>query len=87
MALVSFQKDILPLFRAVDIDHMKPFGVKLDDYDYMSDPANNYANAEGVQKTVSPQNGEAPGMPPGGPYWTAEQVALFAKWRSDGYQR
>jgi hypothetical protein len=40
-----------------------------------------------VQRTVSPQNGRPPSMPPGGPYWTAEQVALFAQWRSDGYQQ
>jgi hypothetical protein len=87
MVLVSFAKDILPLFRAMDIAHMKPAGVNLDDYTYMSDPANNYANAERVQESLSPQNGGPPGMPPGGPYWTAEQLALFAKWRSDGYQR
>jgi hypothetical protein len=87
MALVSFAKDIKPLFRTIDIAHMARGGVKLDDYDYMADPANNYANAEAVQRTVSPQNGNSPSMPPGGPYWTAEQVALFAKWRSDGYQQ
>ena len=34
---VSFSKDIKPLFREVDIDHMKVHGVNLDDYQYMSD--------------------------------------------------
>ena len=86
MALVSFATDIKPLFRPVDIAHMSPHGVKLDDYDYMSDPANNYKNAELVQQVVSPHGDRSPSMPPGGPYWTAEQVALFLKWRSDGYQ-
>jgi hypothetical protein len=37
---VSFLKDIKPMFREVDIDHMKVHGVHLDDYQYMSDAAN-----------------------------------------------
>jgi hypothetical protein len=86
MALVSFAADIKPLFRPVDVKHMNVHGIKLDDYQYMSDPANNYSNAESVLETVSPQGAHPPTMPPGGPYWTPEQVALFAKWRSDGYQ-
>jgi len=86
MALVSFANEITPLFRPIDIAHMRPKGVKLDDYNYMSNPANNHQNAENVQQALSSQNGNPPAMPPEGPYWTADQVALFAKWRSDGYQ-
>lgn len=86
MPPVSFAADIKPLFRPVDIAHMKPHGVRLDDYPYMSDPANNYQNAQDIQDALSPQNGGVPTMPPGGPYWTPETLALFAKWRSDGYQ-
>jgi hypothetical protein len=86
MALVSFAADIKPLFRPVDVAHMNVHGIKLDDYNYMSDPANNYGNAEAVQQTVSHLGGQPPSMPPGGPYWTEEQVALFAKWRTDGYK-
>jgi hypothetical protein len=82
MPKVSFATDIKPLFRAVDISHMKSFGVKLDDYNYMSDPT----NADSVLANLSPHNGEPPSMPPGGPYWTADQLALFTKWREDGYQ-
>ena len=82
MAQVSFAADIKPLFRAVDVSHMKRFGVELDDYTYMSDPA----NANSVLANLSPQNGEPPSMPPGGPYWTADQLALFAQWQKDGYQ-
>jgi hypothetical protein len=85
MALVSFARDVKPLFRPIDAAHMKPRGVQLDDYVYMSDPANNHQNAEDVQQALSPQDGNPPAMPPSGPYWTAEQLALFAKWRSDGY--
>jgi hypothetical protein len=78
---VSFSKDVKPLFREVDIEHMKVHGVPLDDFHYMSDPTNNYANAQAVQDTVVGQT-----MPPGGPFWTADQLSLYAKWRTDGYQ-
>lgn len=74
---VSFSKDIKPLFRQVDIDHMKVHGVKLDDYQYMSDAT----NAQAVQNTLVRQT-----MPPGGPFWTPEQLDLYEKWKSDGYQ-
>jgi hypothetical protein len=79
---VSFAADIKPLFRAIDISHMEPFGVELDDYSYMS----NSDNANTVLVTLSTHNGEPPSMPPGGPYWTAAQLALFVQWQKDGYQ-
>jgi hypothetical protein len=78
---VSFGKDIKPMFRDVDISHMKKYGVKLDDFKYMSDLANNHKNAQDVQDKLTDQS-----MPPGGPYWTKAQLDLYAKWRSDGYQ-
>ena len=43
MALVSFAAHIKPLFRPVDVAHMNVHGIKLDYYNYMSDPANNHA--------------------------------------------
>jgi hypothetical protein len=79
---LSFAADIKPLFRAIDITHMKPFGVELDDYTYMSNPV----NANTVLANLSPHNGEPPSMPPGGDYWTEDQLALFAQWQKDGYQ-
>ena len=82
MAQVSFAANIKPLFRAIDISHMKSFGVLLDDYAYMSNPD----NANSVLATLTPQGGEEPSMPPGGPYWTQDQLALFAQWQKDGYQ-
>jgi hypothetical protein len=42
--------------------------------------------ANSVLTNLSPHDGEPPSMPPGGPYWTAEQLALFTKWQEDGYQ-
>ena len=81
MPKISFATDIKPLFRAVDVSHMKRFSVLLDDYTYVSNPD----HANDVLATLSPQNGEPPSMPPDGPYWTAEQLALFAQWQKDGY--
>jgi hypothetical protein len=69
------------MFREVDIDHMKVHGVHLDDYQYMSDATKNYANAEAVQASLAGQT-----MPPGGPFWTAQQLDLYGKWRAEGYQ-
>jgi hypothetical protein len=78
---VSFSRDVKPLFREIDINHMKPHGVHLDDYQYMSDATNNYANARVVQDTLVGQT-----MPPRCPFWTEAQLSLFDKWRTDGYQ-
>lgn len=80
-AKVSFAKDIKPLFRAIDIQHMQPFGVLLDDYAYMSDGASDHANAQTVYARLSSHS-----MPPGGPFWTAAQLGLFSSWTNDGYQ-
>jgi len=79
---ISFARDIKPLFRVVDISHMKVHGIKLDDYTFMSDPD----DADKVLGTLSPRDNDPPAMPPGGPYWTADQLALFAKWQNEGYQ-
>ena len=82
MPKVSFARDIRPLFRAIDISHMKSYGIKLDDYTFMSKP--DIANK--VLRTLSPHDGHSPSMPPGGPYWAADKLALFAQWQKDGYQ-
>ncbi len=82
MPQVSFAADIKPLFRAIDISHMKQGGVELDNYTYMSNPD----NANRVLATLSPHDGKAPTMPPGGPYWSQAQLALFTQWQKDGYQ-
>lgn len=77
---VSFAKDIRPLFTDMDIAHMKGFGVALDDFDYMRDPA----HAQKVLDRVS-----AGTMPPrrsGEPPWPPETVQLFRDWIAAGYQ-
>ncbi|QNI31426.1 hypothetical protein H7849_20465 [Alloacidobacterium dinghuense] len=73
MPQVSFAADIKPLFRDVDVSHMKSFGAELDDYTYRSNPN----NANSVLATVSPHNGELPSMTPDEPNWTEAQLELF----------
>ncbi|KAF5406820.1 MAG: hypothetical protein Udaeo2_30880 [Candidatus Udaeobacter sp.] len=62
MPKVSFARDIRPLFRAIDISHMKRYKINLDDYTFMSNP--DHANK--VLGTLSPHDGHRP-MPPAGP--------------------
>ena len=53
MSQVSFAADIKPLFRAIDISHMERYGIRLDDYTYIS----NQKNANSVPTTLSPHDG------------------------------
>lgn len=77
---VSFSRDILPLFRPTDIEHMRTFGVFLHKYKWMSQPV----NARNVYRHL---NGEAqPRMPLGGPFWSDEQLDLLKRWIDGGYQ-
>jgi hypothetical protein len=78
---ISFSRDILPMFRPIDIEHMNKHKIFLGDYTYMSNPSGDHSNAQAVENTLVQQS-----MPPGGPYWTAQQLALYKQWRSDGYQ-
>jgi len=77
----SFERDIRPLFREIDLDHMGPMGVALDDYEYMSDAA----NAQSVYEYLTGE--QEPRMPIGGPYWTQEQLDLYSRWLEVGRPR
>ena len=76
----SFNTDILPLFTSMDIKHMAPAGVSLDDYGYMSQPA----HARRVYDTVS--TGAMPPANSGERHWSQDQVQLFKAWMDGGYQ-
>ena len=78
---VSFAADILPLFTTMDVDHMKPHGVALDDYGYMSEPT----HAGRVLETVS--SGAMPPRDSSEPAWSQERVALLRAWIDGGYQQ
>ncbi len=81
---VSFEKDIKPLFRPIDVQHMKPGKVLLDDYAYMSDPQGGHQHAIDVGDYLTGK--KEPRMPPGGTFWSQEQLDLYAKWMSEGFQ-
>lgn len=73
-APVSFAKDIAVMFTAKDKNCMSGFGVLLDDYNYMSDPAGDatyadHANANHVYARLTGK--EKPQMPMGEKFWTA----------------
>ena len=76
-AAPGFAQDVRPLFRPVDVEHMTPFGVELDQYAYMSVPE----NAERVYRSIS--DGRMPPAADGGP-WPAEQVSLLRAWIDGG---
>jgi hypothetical protein len=81
---VSFASNILPMFTQMDIQHMGQRGIHLNQYEYMSNSTNDYANANAVYQEVSSR-----AMPPswsGEKAWTKEMVQLFQQWMSDGYQ-
>jgi hypothetical protein len=81
---VSFSKDVLPLFRKMDIEHMKGFEVLLDDYTYMSDPTGDHQNARNIEDRLS-ANGPSQQMPPDRK-WTDEELNTYRQWMADGYQ-
>jgi len=79
-AAPSFERDIRPMFRDVDVEHMDRMGVMLSDHAWMSNPE----NAKKVYDFLS--GDEEPQMPPGGPYWTDEQLQRLSEWIDGGYQ-
>jgi hypothetical protein len=92
---VSFATDILPLFRPIDIEHMRDYGVALDDYAWMSDPAggslgncpNNFADHAHGRGVYGYLTGDCqPRMPPdAGGRWDRTRLALYQQWMDDGF--
>ena len=77
---ISFERDIRPMFTDDDIDHMEGMGVLLGDHAWMSEPQ----NAKRVYDFLT--GDEQPRMPPGGPYWSDEQLAKLSGWIKGGYK-
>ena len=85
--MTSFTQKILPLFEPHDVDCMIDHGVKLNDFEYMSDAAGDedfpdHAHARRVYAHLS--GAMFPRMPPGTPWSSANQM-LFRQWMDDGF--
>jgi hypothetical protein len=85
---ISFQIDILPLFRPRDIGCMADQEIFLDDYQFMSTPAGDgefpdHANARNVLKRLEGRGGRR--MPPDAP-WPADRIASYSQWIAEGCQ-
>ena len=76
---VSFEKDIKPLFRPMDVECMRSRGLFLLDYDSVK------GMADSVLFMLGPDG--SPRMPYGGPYWSQAALDLFKKWMDDGYEK
>jgi hypothetical protein len=72
----SFAIDIRPLFREVDIDHMKHHQLDLSRYDEVS------LRAQDIVSRLS--NGTMP--PPPATPWSPDQVHRFQDWIDQGMQ-
>jgi hypothetical protein len=72
----SYAEDIQPLFRALDIDSMRPFGLQLDSLDYLRDHARAVYDAVAypTPSFVMPCDGA----------WPKEWTTLFKYWMDDG---
>jgi hypothetical protein len=75
----SFARDIQPLFRPIDVDHMQGFGLDLTDIDAVKGSASDIAD-----RIKSSDDDVRMPPPPDAPL-TAEQTALFDKWVSEGF--
>jgi hypothetical protein len=76
----SFARDIQPLFRPKDIEHMAGFDVDLESYDGVTKAAT------AILKRVS-STGPRRMPPPPDPSWTAPQLQLFQRWIDEGFPK
>lgn len=74
--ILSFSKDIRPLFTDLDVEHMKAAGIDLSSRDDVA------AHAEAIYDTVS--SGSMPPKVSGEPRWTVEMCARFKRWQTQG---
>jgi hypothetical protein len=74
----SYERDIRPLFRQIDIDHMNNFGVDLSTYDGVKE------NAEEILSRLKDTTRPMPPVSDGGP-WPLNQIDLFERWMQEGF--
>ena len=81
---VSFEKDIVPLFRPMDVECMNGKSIFLIDYDFMTQPGNAQNVIDRLKPAVPPDPPDPSRMPLGGPYWSDESIQLFQDWMDGG---
>jgi len=77
--MTSFARDIRPLFRDVDVEHMKNFGLDLSDYDQVK------GSSQTILNLVSSRDDQVRMPPPPDPPWTANQIDLLKQWIRDDF--
>lgn len=77
----SFERDILPLFRPKDVQHMSFLGVDLRTYERVKE------SVDMILERVGAAAGAGQMPPPTDQRWTATQVALLARWKAEGCPR
>lgn len=76
----SFVRDIQPLFRPKDIEHMRRVtGLDLADFERVK------ARARGVVRLVQHDDDDRRMPKPPGPHWTPSQVQLLQQWIDEGF--
>jgi hypothetical protein len=80
ISTTSFSRDILPLFRPVDVEHMTMFGVDLSTYETVK------AGAQTILDRLTQADPLLEMMPPP-PHqpWTKAQTDLFERWKEEGF--
>ncbi len=73
----SFARDILPLFRPKDIEHMTDLDLDLSEHDAVR------AKARAIARRVA--GGARPMPPPPDQRWTKIQIELFEQWVAEGF--
>jgi hypothetical protein len=81
----GYANDILPKFRPGDVSCMKRKNIRLDDAQWMCDPAashgfDDHGNARVVYSALSEGF-----MPPDGA-WQQDWLDTYQKWMSEGFQ-
>jgi hypothetical protein len=77
---VGYAKDIKPLFRGIDVNHMAAQGLDLNSYDDVKNSAQEIYN-----RLTTNQQQLMPPTSSGGP-WSVGKIARFKQWIDDGYQ-
>jgi hypothetical protein len=80
-ATTSFQRDIAPLFRPIDVEHMNnQVGLDLTDRQAVVG-----VDERLLDKLRSTDPGDIVMPPPPGQRWTSAQIDLFAQWVDEGH--